>query len=82
MVVEDKPLSFEKIKSLTGEAWSLISDPVFSPKNGKLKSGVLLYFSSDKEDVHKYILRDKQGLIKHYTILFTGKKPAHQVYVL
>ena len=82
MVIADKPLSFEKIKSLTGEAWSLISDPVFSPKNGKLKSGVLLYFSSDKEDVHKYILRDKQGLIKHYTILFTGKKPTHQVYVL
>jgi hypothetical protein len=79
---EDKPLSFEKIKSLTGEAWALISDPVFSTKNGDLKSGILLYFSSDKQDVHKYILHDKQGLIKHYTILFTGKKPAHEVYVL
>ncbi|MEI6435988.1 MAG: hypothetical protein WCP32_14160 [Bacteroidota bacterium] len=72
----------EKIKSLAGEAWALVADPVFSAKNGELKSGILLYFSRDKQDVHEFILHDKQRLIKHYTILFTGKKPAHQVYVL
>lgn len=82
MVIQDTRLSLERIKSITGEAWALIADPVFSQVNGRLQSGFLVYFSKDKEDVHEYILRDTNHMIKHYTILFTGQKPAHQIYVL
>ena len=82
MIVSEKPISYNKIKALTGEVWVLISDPEYSEKDGNLKSGVLVYFSKNKEDVQNYILKDKSGLIGHYTIIYTGKQPSDQVFVL
>ena len=82
MIVNEKPVSYYKIKKMTGDVWALISDPVYSEKDGSLKSGILVYFSKKKEDVQEYLLRDKTGMIKDYTILYTGKIPTDQVFVL
>jgi len=82
MIVNEKPVSYNKIRKMTGNVWALIADPVYSEKDGSLKSGILVYFSKKKEDVQNYLLRDKTGRIKDYTILYTGKIPSDQVFVL
>jgi hypothetical protein len=82
MIVSEKPVTYNKIRKMAGNVWALISDPVYSEKDGSLKSGILVYFSKNKEDVQKFILRDKTGIIKEYTILYTGKIPSDQVFVL
>jgi hypothetical protein len=82
MIVTEKPVSYNKIKKMAENVWALIADPVFSEEDGKLKSGVLIYFSKKKEDVQKFILKDKTGMIRNYTILYTGEKPSDQVFVL
>ena len=82
MIVSEKPVPYQKIRKMAGNVWALIADPVYSEKDGSLKSGILVYFSKNKEDVQKFILRDKTGIIKEYTILYTGKIPSDQVFVL
>jgi hypothetical protein len=82
MIINEKPVSYNKIRKMTGDVWALIAEPVYSEKDGRLKSGILVYFSEKKEDVQKYLLRDKTGMIKDYTILYTGKIPSDQVFVL
>ena len=82
MIVTEKKVSYDKIRKMAYDVWALISDPVYSDKDGSLKSGILVYFSKNKEDVQQFILRDKKGMIKNYTILCTGKIPSDQVFVL
>ena len=82
MVIDEKVISFTKIKALVEDSWVLVADPVFSAKDNKLKAGILLYYSKNKEDIHNFILQDDQKLIKHYTIAFTGRLPVNQVFIL
>ena len=60
----------------------LIADPVYSDKDGSLKSGQLLFYHTDKGKVHQFVMKEGSGLLQHYTIMFTGDIPKDQVFVL
>ena len=75
MITEIKAMTLYEIKKVAGNTWALIADPVYSAKDGKLKSGQLLFFHQDKEKVHQYVLREGSDLLQHYTIMFTGELP-------
>ena len=82
MISEVKVMSLNEIKKLAVDSWALITDPVYSVKNGKLTSGQLLYFNKDKEKVHRFILKEAAGILHHYTIYYTGKISKDQIFVL
>ena len=82
MITEIKAMTLREIKKVAGDKWALITDPVYSEKDGKLKSGHLLFFHQDKEQVHRYVLKEGSDSLQHYTIMFTGELPKDQIFVL
>ena len=82
MLVEEKRMTYGAIRKSTGEGWALVLDPEFSSSSGKLSSGTLIFFSKNKQDVHDFILKDKNKRIKHYSIVYTGSFPEDQIFVL
>lgn len=82
MITEIKAMTLHDIKRVAVNAWALISDPVYSEKDGKLKSGYLLFFHKDKEQVHQYVMKEGPDSLQHYTIMFTGVLPKDQIFVL
>ena len=82
MITEIKALNFYEIKKIAMDAWALILDPVYSEKDGKLKSGQLLFFHKEKEKVHQYVMKKGSDMLQHYTIMYTGELPKDQIFVL
>ena len=82
MITEIKIMTFHEIKKVAGNTWALIADPVYSDKDGNLKSGYLLFFHQEKEKVHQYVLKEGSESLQHYTIIFTGELPKDQIFEL
>jgi len=82
MVTEIKEMTLHEIEKTATDSWALVADPVYSDKDGKLKSGQLLYFHKDKEKVHQFVMKVDTGFLQHYTIMFTGEIPKDQIFVL
>lgn len=82
MITEIKAKSFNEIKRSAPDSWALIVDPVYSEKDGTLKSGHFLYFHKNKEKVHQYVMKEGPDILQHYTIVYTGELPKDQIFVL
>ncbi|MDD4604139.1 MAG: hypothetical protein PHF97_10075 [Bacteroidales bacterium] len=82
MITEIKAKSLNEIKKTASDVWALIADPVYSEKDGTLKSGHLLFFHKNKEKVHQYVMKEGPDVFQHYTIVFTGELPKDQIFVL
>ncbi|MEI7981444.1 MAG: hypothetical protein WCI71_07300 [Bacteroidota bacterium] len=82
MITEVKAMSLYEIKKVALDAWALILDPVYSEKDGKLKSGQLMFFHKEKEKVHQYVMKEGSDMLHHYTIIYTGELPKDQIFVL
>ena len=82
MISEIKAMSLHEIEKTAVDAWALIAEPLYSEKDGKLKSGQLLFFHKDKQKVHQFVMKEKKGFLQHYTIMFTGELPKEQIFVL
>lgn len=82
MITEIKAMSLREIEKTAADAWALIADPVYSEKDGKLKSGNLLFFHKDKQRVHQFVMNEKSDILQHFTIFYTGDLPKDQIFVL
>ena len=72
-------ITYNQIKKKVGNAWALIANPMYSEKTGKLLRGELVFFDADKENVHKFTLKDKH---KHITVRYFGEIPKDQIFIL
>ncbi|MCX6276734.1 MAG: hypothetical protein NT004_01390 [Bacteroidetes bacterium] len=61
MVTDIKAMTLPEIEKAATDSWALVADPVYSDKDGKLKSGQLLYFHKDKEKVHQFVMKEEKG---------------------
>ncbi len=82
MITEVRPMPVNEIKRMAKDSWALIIDPVYSEKDGRLKSGQLLFFHKDKKTVHQFVMKKGSDMFQHYTIFFTGELPKDQIFVL
>jgi len=80
MIVSIEKLKVNQIKKRVGDKWALIYNPEYTIDN-KLICGELMYFDSDKNKVFEVLKQDKSKN-KNFAVLYMGKIPANEVYVL
>ena len=80
MILSSEKLKLNQIKKLVGDTWALIYNPEYTEGN-KLISGELIYFHKDKQKVYQILKQDKSKN-KNFAVLYMGKVPANEVYVL
>lgn len=80
MILTSEKLKLSQIKKRVGDSWALIYNPEYTEDN-KLLSGDLIYFDKDKQKVFDVLKQDKSKN-KNFAILYLGKVPANEVYVL
>lgn len=72
-------LSSKEIKQKVGDAWALLSNPVYSPKTGKLLRAELLFFDKDKKKVHNKSMKCKNMNIG---VFYFGEIPENRILIL
>ena len=72
-MTEIKAMTLHEIEKVAADAWVLVAEPVYSEKDGTLKSGQLIFFHKDKEKVHQFVMKVKTGCLQHYSILYNGE---------
>ena len=69
-------LTFEEIKTITGDGWAIIKNPV--RERGVLTSGELYFHSHDYEEALDAM---STSGAKHVAIKFCGKRDPNVVYI-
>lgn len=80
MILTSEKLKLNQIKKRVGDTWALIYNPEYTEDN-KLIAGELIYFDTDKQKVYETLKQDKRKN-KNFAVLYMGKIPANEVYVL
>lgn len=75
-------LTFDQIKEKCGDEWVLIGDPELADTL-EVRAGVLLFHSTDRQAIHKYVQEMKKGPEKgRLAILFLGEIPENTAILL
>ncbi|HBX50512.1 MAG: hypothetical protein A2275_06505 [Bacteroidetes bacterium RIFOXYA12_FULL_35_11] len=80
MILTNEKLKLNQIKNRARETWALIYNPEYKDGN-ILISGELIYFNKDKQKVYEILKKDKSKN-KNFAVLYMGKMPTNEVYVL
>lgn len=80
MILTSEKMKSSQIKKLVGDAWALIYNPEYSEQN-KFVEGELIFFDKDKSKVYEALKKD-ESKDKNFAVLYMGKLPVNEVYVL
>ena len=80
MILTSEKLKLNQIKKRVGDTWVLVYNPEYTEDN-KFICGELIYFDKNKQKIYNFLKKDKSQN-KNFAVLYMGKVPANEVYVL